>query len=129
MAVTVVQVRVGHGRGLAGRVVRAAGYDAKVPGTQHGALLVGRRGRQVRRQLGRIVGLLVQPGRTGVAQLAEQRPERRQELLAVPGRVSSVLHKYRQTGRVKTTTNVLRAHRMFKVWSPGFETFLGTINY
>lgn len=96
VAVAVVQVRVrpGQGRGLAGRVVRAARYDAEIAGAQHGALLVGRRGRQVRRQFGRIVGLLVQPGRTRVAELAEQRPERRQELLAIAGRVPSVLRKH-----------------------------------
>jgi len=93
MTVAVVQVRVGRGRRLAGRVVRATGYDTEVAGTQHGVLLVGRRGRlQVRRQLGQVVGLLVQPRWTGVvAELAEQRPERRQELLAVRGRVPPVL--------------------------------------
>lgn len=93
VTVAVVQVRVGSGRRLAGRVISAAGYDAKVAGTQHGVLLVGRRGRlQERRQLGQIVGLLVQPRWTGVvAELAEQRPERRQEVLAVRGRVPPVL--------------------------------------
>jgi len=93
VTVAVVQVRVGRGRRLAGRVVRSTGYDAEVAGAQHGVLLVGRRGRlQVRRQLGQVVGLLVQPGRTGVvAELAEQRPERRQELLAVRGRVPPVM--------------------------------------
>lgn len=91
VAVAVVQVRIGNGRGLAGRVVRAAGYDAKVTGAQHGVLAVGRRSRQVRRQLRQIVSLLVQPGRTAVAELSEQRPERGQELLAVRRRIPSVL--------------------------------------
>lgn len=89
-------IRVGRygRRRLAGRVVRAAGYDAKVPGAQHGALPVGRRrGRlAVRRQLARrlrpVVDLVVHPGRPGVA---EQRPERLQELLAVRRRVPRAL--------------------------------------
>jgi len=88
VAVVVVQIRVGgYGRRLASRVVRAAGYDAEVAGTQHGALPVGRRGRLVRRQFDRrqVVRLLVQPGRPGVA---EQRPESLQEMLAFRRRVS-----------------------------------------
>lgn len=105
VAVAVVQVRVGRrGRGLAGRIVRAAGYDSEVAGAQHGALPVGRRGRQVRRQLGgQVVGLLVQPGGAGVSELTEQRPERGQELLAVGGRVPPVLKmRHKQSFRLKT---------------------------
>lgn len=96
VAVAVVQVRVGRGdrrsRRLAARVVRAAGYDAEIAGAQHGALpVVGRRCCQERWRLQvgwQIVRLMVQPGRSVVP---EQRPERRQKVLAVRRRVPAVL--------------------------------------
>lgn len=104
VAVAVVQVWVGRGDGrsrrLAARVVRAAGYDAEIAGAQHGVLsVVGRRGRQERRrlQVGRQeVRLLVQPGRPWVS---EQRPERRQKVLAVRRRVPAVLRGHTHTHR------------------------------
>lgn len=123
VAVAVVQERVGHGRGgLAGRVVRAAGYDAEVAGAQHRVLLVGRGRGQVRRQLGQVIRVLVQPGRTGMADLAEQRPERGQELLTVRGCVPSVLREQNITAAL-FTQYIMFMHFILLTMVRGVPTF------